>query len=146
MNESIWSRHSLQDKVCEALSDVTIVNPAGHHFGRPYMTAYQLAIKLDHAHPEVRQALGLEVGGAGTGSHNSLAQYLAGQLSQRINRQGTDFPVEGAFLSNDHVTSLTYVGPEGEQRTSSLTGTNFNLSLFRLRALSVDHETAPSTS
>ena len=131
---SFWDEHDLDDKVLEALRDVTIVNPGGHHFGRPYMTAYQLALKLDRLHSEVKDALGVDVGGAGTGSRNSLAQYLARELSVRIKRNGDSYPVEGAFLSNNHVRSLTYDGPEGEPVTSSLTGTGFDLSLFRLRA------------
>lgn len=128
---SVWSEQRVLEKVCRVLDDVTIVNPDGHHFGRPYMTAYQLAIKLDGAHPEVAAALGLEIGGNGTGSRNSLAQYLARELSRRINQAGGEFPVEGAFLSNDHVTALTYVTASGRSLSSSLTGTGYDISLFR---------------
>ncbi|PWK82580.1 hypothetical protein C8D88_113173 [Lentzea atacamensis] len=128
---SIWERLSVQEKVREALGTVTIVNESGHHFGRPYMTAYQLAIKVDRAHPEIAKELKAEVGGAGKGY--SLAQYLAHQLSQRIKSGGDDFEIEGAFLSNDDVRRLTYSGPDGEPFDSSLTGTGFDISLFRLR-------------
>jgi hypothetical protein len=131
---SIWVEQAIEAKICEALRDITIVNEDGHHFGRPYMTAYQLAIKLHRAHPEVAEALGVDVGGNGVGSRNSLAQYLARELSRRIKGAGGNHPIEGAFLSNDHVRSLTYDGPEGEALTSSLTGTGFDVSLFRLRA------------
>ncbi|MBY8852740.1 hypothetical protein [Saccharothrix longispora] len=130
---SIWSQYGVLEKVCDALGDVTIANPGGHHFGRPFMTAYQLAIKLDRDHPDVARALGLEVGGNGTGSRNSLAQYLARELSRRINRHGEDFPVEGAFLSNDHVTALAFSTSDGKALSSSLTNTGFDVSLFRLR-------------
>lgn len=64
-----------------------------------------------------------------------MAQYLARELSGRIKRAqstGTDYPVEGAFVSNEHLTSLTYTKADGTQLTSSLTGTGFDLSLFRL--------------
>ena len=132
---SVWTEQGVLEKVCLALGDVTIVNPGGHHFGRPFMTAYQLAIKLDRAHPEVGRALGVEIGGNGTGSRNSLAQYLARELSRRINEAGEAYPVEGAFLSNDHVTALHYVTPGGKPLSSSLTGTGFDISLFRRRAL-----------
>lgn len=131
---SVWERLSVVDKVCEALGHVTLVNPGGHHFGRPFMTAYQLAIALDHAHPEVAEELGVGVGGAGTGSRNSLARYLARELSARIKHDSNDFPVEGAFLSNDHVAVLTFVGPDGVPRTSSVTDSGYDLSLFRLRS------------
>ncbi|MGW6932494.1 hypothetical protein ACWGE0_20740 [Lentzea sp. NPDC054927] len=128
---SIWEKLSVQDKVCEALGSVTIVNESGHHFGRPYMTAYQLAIKVDRAHPEIAKELKAEVGGTGKGY--SLASYLAQQLSQRIKSGGDDYDVEGAFLSNDDVRKLTYAGSNGEPFDSSLTGTGFDISLFRLR-------------
>jgi hypothetical protein len=130
---NVWNELGVEAKICEALGDVTIVNEAGHHFGRPYMTAYQLALKLHRAHPEVAEALGVPVGGSGNGSRNSLSQYLARELSRRINRAGGDYPIEGAFLSNDDVRSLTYDGPDGETLSSSLTGTGYDVSLFRLR-------------
>ncbi|MFD1146994.1 hypothetical protein [Saccharothrix hoggarensis] len=131
---SVWSELDVLDKVCDALRGVTIANPSGHHLGRPYMTAYQLAIKLDRDHPEVARTLGVAVGGSGVGRHTSLAQYLARELSQRIGREGEVYPVEGAFLSNDHVTALTYATPDGTTITSSRPGTGLDLSMFRLRA------------
>lgn len=129
---SVWDRLSVEAKVREALADVTIVNESGHHFGRPFMTAYQLAIKLDRAHPEVARELNVAVGGIGKGY--SLAQYLAHQLSQRIKNADADYAIEGAFLSNDHVHRLSYEGPTGAF-DSSLTGTGFDVSMFRLRAV-----------
>ncbi|MEV6718456.1 hypothetical protein AB0M48_41175 [Lentzea sp. NPDC051208] len=65
---SIWEKLSVEEKVREALGTVTIVNESGHHFGRPYMTAYQLAIKVDRAHPEVAQELKAEVGARARGT------------------------------------------------------------------------------
>ncbi|GGU64367.1 hypothetical protein [Lentzea flava] len=128
---SIWEKLSVQEKVRAALGTVTIVNESGHHFGRPYMTAYQLAIKVDQAHPEIAKELKVEVGGTGKGY--SLAQYLANQLSQRIKNGGDGYEIEGAFLSNDDVCRLTYTGPDGEPFDSSLTSTGFDISMFRLR-------------
>lgn len=85
------------------------------------------------AHPHIRAKLGVEVGGTGIGEQTSLAQYLARELSRRIKTHGGDYPVEGAFLSNEDLTALTYRKPDGNQITSSLTGTGFDLSLFRLK-------------
>jgi hypothetical protein len=106
--------------------------------GWPYVTAYQLAIKLRQRHPEAAEALNSEVGGRGTGVHTSLAQYLAHELSRRIKRArdaGETYRVEGAFLSNDGITELTYANPEGDRPVeSSLTGSPKDLSLFRWRA------------
>ncbi|WP_433260549.1 hypothetical protein ACQPZF_24420 [Actinosynnema sp. CS-041913] len=131
---SVWSRHGVLEKVRDALAAVTIVNPNGHHLGRPFMTAYQLAIKLDEAHPEVARALGVEIGGSGIGSHNSLAQYLAHELSRGIKEAGGSYPIEGAFLSNDHVTALNYVTSDGREISSSATGSGLDVTLFRLRS------------
>lgn len=111
----------VEAKVLGALEDVTIVNQAGH----------QLALKLDRAHSEAKEQLGREVGGTGGGY--SLAQYLAHQLSQRIKRQGDIYPVEGAFLSNDSVAALVYLGPGDRERRSSLTGTGLDVSMYRRR-------------
>jgi hypothetical protein len=130
---SEWERQGVDRLVENILSDVRQVDES-HHFGRPFMTAYQLAIKLQQRHPEVADALNREVGGRGTGSHTSLAQYLARELSRRIKKareEGEVYPVEGAFLSNDGITMLTYANPGGEPVESSLTGSPKDLSLFR---------------
>ena len=133
MNDSVWTSRAVLDKVCEALDRFTIAHPEGHHFGRPFVTAYQLAIRLDEAHPDLKNVLGTEIGGAGTGSRGSLAQYLANQLSRKIKAHGDQFPVEGAYVSNDYVVEMTFRGPDGHERSSSLVGSGYDLSLFRLR-------------
>jgi hypothetical protein len=84
------------------------------------------------AQPAIAAALDVTVGGQGTGSRRSLAQYLARELSRRIHTGGPNFPVEGAFLTNEHVHTLSYDTPDGVL-TSSLTGSGYDLSLFRLR-------------
>ena len=129
---SIWSDHDVEAKVIDVLEHVHLVNDY-HHFGRPYISAYQLAIALDARYPEVAQALGVRIGGAGTGERDSLSQYLARELSRRI-KGDPSYPVQGAFISNEAVHELSYDTARGERVTSSLTGTRFDLSLFRLRA------------
>lgn len=129
---SIWEQHDLTTKVVEVLHGVHCNNDQ-HHFGRPYITAYQLAIELQRVYPDTADAIGKPLGGSGVGQHNSLAQYLANELSRRIKAQGADFPVEGAFLSNDNARSMTFTAANGDAVTSSLVGTGFDLSLFRLR-------------
>jgi len=128
---TIWANHNVEERAIEVLRDVPLVNEA-HHFGRPYMSAYQLAIELDHRYPDIAEALGYEVGGAGTGQHSSFAQYIARQLSGHI-RDNEDYLVEGAFMSNVNVDTLSYRKADGELVTSSLTGSGFDLSMFRLR-------------
>ena len=125
----------MEAAVLEALSVLGSNQDAGHHFGRPYVTPYQLAIAVQAAHPHIATALGVTVGGRGTGTPNSLAQYLARELSGRIKRDGEGYPVEGAFISNEHLTSLTYRGADGQAIMSSLTGSGYDLSLFRARTV-----------
>jgi hypothetical protein len=126
---SIWVDEQVEAKVIEVLNDVPLVNTA-HHFGRPYMSAYQLAIEMHRRYPGVAQALNLPLGGAGTGQQNSLTQYLAKELSRRI-RDNPNYPIQGAFISNKDVESLVYTSPDGPL-PSSLTGSGFDLSMFRL--------------
>jgi hypothetical protein len=130
---SVWEEHGVEAAVLEALGELGTDEDGGHHFGRPYVTAYQLAIAVHAVHPEIAAALGVALGGSGTGARNSLAQYLARELSGRIKREGDGYPVEGALISNEHLTSLTYQDAAGQAITSSLTGSGFDLSLFRAR-------------
>ena len=80
----------------------------------------------------MRTALGNRpAGGLGIGTRNSLAKYLAGELSRRI-KSGDLTTVEGAFLTDEDLVELVYVESDGRQVTSSLTGSGYDLSLFRL--------------
>lgn len=126
-----WDEHDVLNKIIEVLRAVHL-NNAHHPFGRPYLTAYQLAIAVDERYPEVRVALGYPIGGTGVGQHNSLAQYLSGELSRRIGANDGAYPVEGAFVSNEHVEEIKYRSHDGSEIVSSLTGTGYDLSMFRL--------------
>lgn len=103
-----------------------------HHFGWPWLTAYQLALGIESRHPDAFARIGKPVGGAGTGE-DSLARYLAHQLSRRIKAEGDRYPVEGAFLSDEFLSAMTFTAPGREPITSSLVGSGDDLSLFRLR-------------
>lgn len=84
----------------------------------------------------MRTALGNRpAGGLGIGTRNSLAKYLAGELSRRI-KSGDLTTVEGAFLTDEDLVELVYVESDGRRVTSSLTGSGYDLSLFRLRSTS----------
>lgn len=125
---SLWRQHNIEDRVIQILREV---EDRGHHFGRPFLTAYQLAIEFDRRHHDIVMQLGKEVGGAGTGERTSLAQYLALELSRQM-RDNLNYPVEGAFISNQNVRTLSY-NYNGAEVISSLTGTGYGLSMFRLR-------------
>ena len=55
-----------------------------HHFGRPFLTPYQIAIKFQQQFPQDFQTIGKPIGGKGTGQQDSLAQYIGLELSRRI--------------------------------------------------------------
>lgn len=65
---SEWDRQGVDGLVRDILRDVRQVDES-HHFGRPFMTAYQLAIKLRQRHREAADALHPAVGGRGIGVH-----------------------------------------------------------------------------
>jgi hypothetical protein len=97
---SKWQELDIEDKIIRILKEIPDAAPE-HHLGRPFLTAYQIAIEFARRHPEETDQLGFPIGGAGTGQRNSLAQYLAGQLSRNI-AAGRLSEVEGGFLSNQH--------------------------------------------
>jgi hypothetical protein len=125
---TLWQQYNIEDRIIQILREV---EDEGHHFGRPFLTAYQLAIEFARRHHGIVRDCGYQVGGAGIGERNSLAQYLALELSRQI-RNNPDFPIEGAFISNQDVRELSY-NYENGIITSSLTGSGYSLSMFRLR-------------
>ena len=130
---SKWEQHAFTDKVIEILRDVPSVAPEPHALGRAYLTAYQIAIKLHERHRDlVERELRWEIGGAGIGVNFSLSSYVGKRLSDLV-RAGRCDEIEGAFFSNQSVTTLTFADTDGNTITSSATGTGYDLSLFRLR-------------
>jgi len=125
---SVWAEHAMQEKIGEILREVEDYNPE-HHFGRPFLTAYQIAIEFARRYPDIVDEMGVLVGGKGTGCRTSLAQYLARQLS-RIVKAHPDGPIEGAFLSSQHLDDIAFK-TESEPIHSSLTDSQYPLSLFR---------------
>lgn len=133
---SHWEQHGMTERVRAALEAVHINNPDGHAFGRPFVSSYQIAIALDADDTDLTVAIGKAVGGAGTGVHHSLAQYISNELSKQIHaaqdRSEQHF-VEGVFMSNERVRAVTYRGADGGDVVSSLAGTTFDMALYRLR-------------
>jgi len=124
-----WDEFEMERKITEVLSSPAHENE--HHFRRSFLTPYQIAIELTRMYPTICQDLGKELGGAGTGLHHSLTQYIARELSQRIKRQEIQH-IKGAFLSNMHLTELVYKTLNGTPVRSSTTDESV-LSMFRLR-------------
>jgi hypothetical protein len=127
---SLWQEEHIEEKVLAILADVEYREP-DHHLGRPFVTAYQLAIELATRHPDTVRRIGLPIGGRGTGQHSSLSWYLARQLSGKL--RGGELPqVEGGFLSNLHLRHLAFTD-RGWPLESSLTGSQYDVSIYRIR-------------
>ena len=125
---SRWSDFQFEPRIRPILGAVGS-NAEAHPFGRPYLTGYQLAIEFEHRYPDDTASIGLPIGGVGVGGHNSLAQYIAGQLSRRI-RAGELSDIEGAFLSDKHMTGLSFKRASGQVASSSVGA--WDTALFRL--------------
>jgi hypothetical protein len=128
-----WQTLNMENKITEILKDAPNALER-HHLGQPFLTAYQIAIEFEKRYPKEFKQLKLPVGGAGNGKRNSLAQYIAGQLSRRIKSKEITH-IEGGFLSNQHLHDINFEA-EGQEKLihSSLTNTNFTLSMFRLKS------------
>lgn len=71
---SLWQRLDIETKVIDVLGSVEPTS-SPRLGGRPFVSAYQLAILVNERYPEVRHALGgVPIGGAESGSRTSLAQ------------------------------------------------------------------------
>jgi len=128
---SNWEDLNIEAHVRAILSEVEYYNRE-HPFGRPFLTAYQIAIEYQRQYSREASQLGLQVGGEGIGERNSLAQYLAAQLSKRI-QSGELHGIEGAFISNNNLVRISFENGD-EEVISSLTNTEFDLSMFRLNS------------
>ena len=123
---SKWQRFEVEQRVREILADINYEDPT-HHFGRPFITAYQLAIEFSNRFPDAFAGLELPIGGEGCGVQTSLPQYLARELSRNI-RSGTIMDIEGAFISDQHIRHITF-----EHQGNLVPSSVANISIFRLR-------------
>lgn len=126
MSLSLWDELQLEDKIFQILG-VESHNP-DHHFGRPFLTPYQIAISFKTLFPAEYARINKPVGGKGTGQKDSLAQYFALELSRRINN-GSIQNIEGRFLHRKHLLTLQY-DDEGKIIESSAMQ-SYDLSMFR---------------
>lgn len=122
---SIWHDLSIESRIREILDSVP---DEGHQFGRPFLSAYQIAIAFDQRYRDEADVIAKPVGGKDTGRYDSLAKYFANQLSRRI-RDCSLSGIEGRYLNGQFLESLEYEN-DGETVASSLG--RANMSIFRL--------------
>lgn len=125
---SRWEDFNFAQRITDILADAHYTIP-NHHLGRPFLTPYQIAIEFKNRFPNDFNQINLPIGGINTGEHNSLAKYIAGQLSRR----NESLPnIEGGFISNTHLNEISFKNPEQDTPiVSSLTNTPNDLSIYR---------------
>jgi hypothetical protein len=116
------------DGVVTRILDVQSHKP-NHHFRKPFLTPYQIAIEIEQRFKKEFAEIGKPVGGKDTAQHDSLAQYVAHELSRRIkDRNITN--IEGRFLCRMNLHSLKY--KYSDQIIESSLEQTADLSIFRL--------------
>ncbi|RZD15584.1 MAG: hypothetical protein EVJ46_08595 [Candidatus Acididesulfobacter guangdongensis] len=70
---------------------------ADHPFGRSFLTIYQLAILFKEKYPKDFEAIDMPVGGKGKDKGNSLAMYIARNLSDMIGKNCSHLRVSPVF-------------------------------------------------
>lgn len=124
---SRWDDLDMDQKIAQILN-VQSHDP-NHHFGRPFLTPYQIAIAFQNQYPQYFQTIGKHLGGRWTGQQDSLAQYIALELSKRI-KDNKITNIEGRFLYRGNLKSLQYVNNDQIIESSSMQ--SYDLSMFRL--------------
>lgn len=114
--DTLWQQYDMEQKIRKVLSDPQF--DTEHHFKRPFLTPYQIAIALDALYPDLCEDMGKEFGGKDTGKPTSFVQYIAKELSTRLKHQKLS-GIEGAFLSNLYLEHLSYQRTDGTAVESS---------------------------
>jgi hypothetical protein len=124
---SLWDQYQLEDKV-KAILDVRSHEP-GHHFGRPFLTPYQVAVAFATGYPLEFGRIGKPVGGQGQEQEESLAHYIARQIAKRT-ADGRLAGIEGRFLHRANLHAVVYALNGQATEPSSMQA--YDLPMFRL--------------
>ena len=115
-DDTLWQQLDMLNKIVELLSGIEYRQDPDHHLAPPFVTAYQLAIMFALQHPEdfdIFCSRGFPMGGRDSGSRNSLPQYLARQLSQRIGSGEISHLVLQPHIDDGVAQSSLVMGPSG---------------------------------
>ncbi len=95
-------------KLINILREVKEYKP-DHHLGRPFLSAYQIAIKFAEQNPNDHEVKKLKVGGKGIGESNSLTKSIAVFLSSHIKENKEQKLIQGGFISHMNLTQMTFI-------------------------------------
>lgn len=130
---NFWIDLEMESKVREILVDESKPyrkDKADHPFGRSFLTIYQIAILFKEKYPKDFKAIDMPVGGKGKGKGNSLAMYIARNLSDMIGKKKIE-DIEGGFISYQYMDGPTFTGDDGERIESSAPHSGNELTIFR---------------
>ncbi len=122
-----WDAYRVEPAVLEILQDVRS-HEQGHALGRPYLTAYQLAVAFDQRYPAIAADLAREIAGTGDDWIATLAGYLAQEMAARI-RSGRLPGVQAALLSDRHLLAAAF--GRGGLPSAKVDGAGADFVLFR---------------
>lgn len=125
---SNWKEYNLESNIKKIL-DVKHYDDENHHFGRPFLTPYQIAIKFKQRFPKEFKDLELKLGGKGTNKKSSLSQYIANRLSRQI-KSGNITDIEGRFLALENSKPFEFL--DNNKVIISTLGAKQDMSIFRL--------------
>jgi len=103
---SFWEENDLTPKVENILRQQKPSKQYAH-FGRPFLTAIQLAHKFKRVYPEIIESF-IEEEGVHQHALSSLAAFLVKELFGRISI-GRITSIEGAVLSTSNLNKLNFV-------------------------------------
>lgn len=126
-DEAKWGKYGLEEKITEILKSEKQTN----QLGKPFMTAYQIAIEFKKKYPTEFSSLGKHIGGSGTGN-DALTQYFSLQLSKHING-GKIKHIEGGNFSKTDLSEVAFKTGNScdECIKASSPDWNSNMSIFR---------------
>jgi hypothetical protein len=128
---SQWEDLYMVKKITEILESYRYDEPEKTG-GHPYVTAYQIAFDFAEKHPDDVRTIGFPIGGKGTGERNSLAQYIAGELSRGISAKRISH-IERAFLHTHHISNLSFRYGDDVVEAST-PESQYHFSMYRLKA------------
>lgn len=126
---SNWINYDFEIRVRNILLNSSYKADPTHHFGRPFLSPYQIAIEYDKLYHNDVLAMGYVIGGKGSNTKTSLAQYIARELSSRIKDYSIS-DIEGGFFSNQDLAEISF--NYNNKIVSSVTNSDKDLSLFRI--------------
>jgi len=123
-----WEKLQMEYRIQDILNNQEY-HKSDHHLGRPFLSAYQIAIEYAQRYRTDFNSLGMQIGGKGIGKNSSFSQYIGRELSRRLEKQ-TLPDIQGGFFSNSHLNDIEFSSIDGHIHSSATKGKS-PISIFR---------------